>query len=165
MARTPLSNLAPLDRFNAFSHGVLAIIGASWMEHSRLTRFMKQGDNVSYGLNLLVLLTIGLLRFSTKLMVSNLGSSGIGLAVLVYGLNALRPMLPIPASQAWFWTEEWQAGEREADADIKAGRGTVYNSGEEFLASLDRAREIRTIDDEIWIYWRRVGRHDIYKEP
>ena len=34
----------------------------------------------------------------------------------------LRPQKLIDASQAWFWTEEWQKGEREADEDIKAGR-------------------------------------------
>ncbi len=40
------------------------------------------------------------------------------------------------ADQAWFWDEAWQAGEREADADIAAGRGTYYDSTEAFLASL-----------------------------
>lgn len=44
---------------------------------------------------------------------------------------------PIDPDQAWFWTPEWQAGEREADADIAAGRGTRYRSDEEFLAALD----------------------------
>lgn len=44
---------------------------------------------------------------------------------------------PIDPDQAWFWTPEWQAGEREADADIAAGRGTRYDSDEEFLAALD----------------------------
>lgn len=29
-------------------------------------------------------------------------------------------------SQAWFWTEEWQSGERAAEADLKAGRVTEY---------------------------------------
>lgn len=48
----------------------------------------------------------------------------------------LRPMLPIPADQAWFWTKEWQEGERIADKEVDAGLGTVYNSGEEFLDSL-----------------------------
>lgn len=38
--------------------------------------------------------------------------------------------------QGWYWTEEWQAGEREALADIAAGRVTTYGSDEEFLASL-----------------------------
>ncbi len=44
---------------------------------------------------------------------------------------------PIDPDQAWFWTPEWQAGEREADAEIAAGGGTRYHSDEEFLAALD----------------------------
>ncbi|MBC7460704.1 MAG: hypothetical protein H7287_05020 [Thermoleophilia bacterium] len=31
----------------------------------------------------------------------------------------------IPAADAWFYTPEWQAKERLADADIAAGRGRV----------------------------------------
>ena len=34
----------------------------------------------------------------------------------------LRPQIHIPRSQAYFWTKEWQAGEREAEEDLKAGR-------------------------------------------
>lgn len=52
------------------------------------------------------------------------------------GEIVLRPMLPIPANQAWFWTKEWQEGERKVDEEVAAGQGTVYNSGEEFLNSL-----------------------------
>lgn len=44
---------------------------------------------------------------------------------------------PIDPDQAWFWTPDWQAGEREADAEIAAGGGTRYRSDEEFLAALD----------------------------
>jgi hypothetical protein len=44
---------------------------------------------------------------------------------------------PIDRDQAWFRTPEWQAGEREADADIAAGGGARYHSDEEFLAALD----------------------------
>lgn len=39
--------------------------------------------------------------------------------------------------QAWFWTPQWQAREREADEEIAAGHTTYYESGEEFLAALD----------------------------
>jgi hypothetical protein len=39
--------------------------------------------------------------------------------------------------QSWFWTEEWLAGEREADAQIAAGEGTFFASGEELLAALE----------------------------
>jgi len=42
--------------------------------------------------------------------------------------------------QAWFWTPEWQAGERQADADKAAGRFTRYEDGEAFLAALREAR-------------------------
>ncbi len=43
----------------------------------------------------------------------------------------------IDPEQWWFWTPEWQAGEREADEEIKTGRGRVFYSDEEFLASLE----------------------------
>ena len=43
----------------------------------------------------------------------------------------------IDPTQAWFWTPEWQAKEREADEDIAAGRVTRFESDEAFLAALD----------------------------
>ena len=40
--------------------------------------------------------------------------------------------------QAWFWTPEWQAKEREVDEATACGeRGTVFSSEEEFLDFLD----------------------------
>jgi antitoxin MazE len=48
----------------------------------------------------------------------------------------LRPKKLIDASQAWFWTEEWQKGEREADEDIKAGRVKEFDTVEDALAFL-----------------------------
>lgn len=50
-------------------------------------------------------------------------------------LERIEHMLTAP-DQAWYWTPEWQAGEVEADADIAAGRVSVHDSGEEFLAAL-----------------------------
>jgi hypothetical protein len=51
--------------------------------------------------------------------------------------------------QAWFWTEEWQAGEREADADIAAGRVTRFHSDEDFLRSLGATDEfLRALDED-----------------
>lgn len=49
----------------------------------------------------------------------------------------LRPMKMVDASQAWFWTPEWQEGERQADEDIAAGRVMRFESDEELLAYLD----------------------------
>lgn len=41
--------------------------------------------------------------------------------------------LSVPRSQAYFWTERWQAGEREADADIQAGRLTRFSNAEDAI--------------------------------
>lgn len=54
------------------------------------------------------------------------------------GVIELRPQLPIPADQRWFWTERWQAMEREVDEHVRRGEVTVFDSPEEFFADLDR---------------------------
>lgn len=40
------------------------------------------------------------------------------------------------ASQAYFWTKEWQEGEREADEDLKRGRYKDFDSAEDAIAWL-----------------------------
>jgi hypothetical protein len=49
--------------------------------------------------------------------------------------------------QAWFWTEEWQAGERQVDEDIAAGRtiGPFY-SAEEMFDALDKIAPVTGTD-------------------
>ena len=51
--------------------------------------------------------------------------------------EAFVVMKRLNSDQAWFWTEEWQAGEREAERDLAAGRVTHFASDEEFDAALD----------------------------
>ena len=58
-------------------------------------------------------------------------------AVHADGTVTIRGYVSIPTDQAWFFTPEWLAGEREADGDIAAGRGTVYESAEDMFAHLD----------------------------
>src|SRR5271170_5845503 len=48
----------------------------------------------------------------------------------------LRPQKVIDATQAWFWTKEWQDGEREADTDLAGDRLEIFASGEELLTAL-----------------------------
>lgn len=48
----------------------------------------------------------------------------------------LRPMLPVAATQAWFWTAQWQEGERQADAERVALLGERYDTDEDFLDGL-----------------------------
>jgi antitoxin PrlF len=53
------------------------------------------------------------------------------------GTVTIRGYVSIPTDQAWFFTPEWLAGEREADAEIAAGRGAVHGSAEDMFAHLD----------------------------
>lgn len=39
--------------------------------------------------------------------------------------------------QAWFWTDEWQAGEREVDDHIARGEIESFDSMTEFLETLE----------------------------
>lgn len=55
------------------------------------------------------------------------------------GVVELHPLAAVPAGQAWFWTERWQRMEREADADIAAGRVERHDSIEELFDVLDEA--------------------------
>ena len=55
---------------------------------------------------------------------------------VVEGGILLRPLKLIDATQAWFWTPEWQAGERRAEAEIAASGGERFETGEELLAAL-----------------------------
>ncbi len=50
----------------------------------------------------------------------------------------LRETLAVTEDQAWFWSEEWQAGEREAEADIAAGRVKTFDSMDDLLTDLEQ---------------------------
>ncbi|MGH9122479.1 MAG: AbrB/MazE/SpoVT family DNA-binding domain-containing protein, partial [Acidimicrobiales bacterium] len=41
------------------------------------------------------------------------------------GQVTMRGLKSIPAEQAWFWTKEWQSGERRASDQLDAGEGAV----------------------------------------
>lgn len=43
---------------------------------------------------------------------------------------------PIPDDQAWFWTPEWQAGEREVDTALQQGEFEEFETVEDALAAL-----------------------------
>ncbi len=52
------------------------------------------------------------------------------------GHIVLTPKKLVDASQAYFWTTEWQKGERKADEDIKAGRVKRFKSATEAVKYL-----------------------------
>lgn len=72
-----------------------AFIGGFWLTHSGLTNVMKLGDNVVYGMNLILLLFVAVLPFSTSLMVTHLNAPDALVGVLVYGVNVLLASLAL----------------------------------------------------------------------
>ena len=64
-----------------------AFIGGIWISHAGLTRYMRRGDVVSFRLNLVLLLFVSLLPFSTHLMVAHMHGADASVAVAIYGLN------------------------------------------------------------------------------
>jgi bifunctional DNA-binding transcriptional regulator/antitoxin component of YhaV-PrlF toxin-antitoxin module len=53
------------------------------------------------------------------------------------GLVELRGLLPVAADQRWFWSERWQAMEREVDEHVSAGRVTVVDGPDALFDHLD----------------------------
>jgi antitoxin component of MazEF toxin-antitoxin module len=58
------------------------------------------------------------------------------------GRIVLVPVITIARDQAWFWTEEWQKGERESDEDIAAGRiSGPFSNTDDLIRSLEADEE------------------------
>jgi uncharacterized membrane protein len=70
-----------------------AFIGGIWIAHSGVTKYLKRADTESYTMNLLLLLFVGLLPFSTALMVTHLDGSDARFSVALYGVNLLLASL------------------------------------------------------------------------
>lgn len=65
---------------------------------------------------------------------------------LTRGGRPVAVVVPIDPDQAWFWTPEWQAGEREVDAETAAGvPPRVFASDEEFLTRLEAGIDAPTL--------------------
>ncbi len=54
------------------------------------------------------------------------------------GNIVLKVMKLVSKEQAWFWTERWQNGEREAEKDIQNGRVHKFKTRDDAIAFLHR---------------------------
>ena len=48
----------------------------------------------------------------------------------------IKPAKLIDPSQAYFWTKQWQAGEREVEDDLHKGRVKAFKSVKELMRDL-----------------------------
>jgi hypothetical protein len=53
------------------------------------------------------------------------------------GRAVLTPKRLVDKDQAYFWSREWQEGEREAQEDIRAGRVKEFASVEDLFRDLE----------------------------
>jgi uncharacterized membrane protein len=110
-----------------------AFIGGMWFGHARMTRLMKRSDSLAAGINLLVLLFVAVLPFTTSLMVSHLSGPDVGVAVLIYGINGLSASLLLTFLMAHLVRERTLLVDGVAD---------------ETLAAMTRQRQVST---GVWI--------------
>ena len=54
------------------------------------------------------------------------------------GRIIIEPVITIPKSQAWYWTQKWQEMEHQADVEIKEGKYKSFDSMEELIKDLDK---------------------------
>lgn len=75
-----------------------SFIGSVWIAHSTLSKFLRAADQLLVGLNLLLLLFVSLLPFTTSLMASHLNDhNGEHVAVVIFGLNLFLASLMVNA--------------------------------------------------------------------
>lgn len=57
------------------------------------------------------------------------------------GKIIMQPVIKIDKEQAWFWSFEWQQGEREAESDISNDKINTFNDTEDAIEFLRSNRE------------------------
>ena len=97
-----------------------AFIGGVWMAHSNLTRFTKATDQVMMGLNLVLLLFVSFLPFTTSLLANHLDDSAAHIAVVIFGINLTLASLMVNVMFGYAGRTEEVAADDAADAELKA---------------------------------------------
>jgi bifunctional DNA-binding transcriptional regulator/antitoxin component of YhaV-PrlF toxin-antitoxin module len=54
------------------------------------------------------------------------------------GVIELRPLVAVPAAQAWFWDASWQSRELEVDVHIAHGEVQEFQDADAFATHLDK---------------------------
>jgi bifunctional DNA-binding transcriptional regulator/antitoxin component of YhaV-PrlF toxin-antitoxin module len=57
------------------------------------------------------------------------------------GVIELHPHVAVPADQAWYWTRDFQKGERAVDEHVAADRVKVVENVDDFLVAMDKVRQ------------------------
>lgn len=97
-----------------------AFVGGAWIAHSTLTRFIQAADPVLLRLNLVLLLMVSLLPFTTNLMATHLTDPGEGTAVVVFGVNITLAALMVNVCVAYAARMPGLAADDYAEEELRA---------------------------------------------
>ena len=95
-------------------------IGGIWVSHAGMTKLMRHADSLAYGIDLLMLLFVGVLPFSTNLMVTHLSGPDVEAAVIIYGLNVLLASLCLSLLMFYIASERSLVIDGVADETLEA---------------------------------------------
>jgi uncharacterized membrane protein len=95
-------------------------IGGMWVNHAGMTKLMRHADTLAYGIDLLMLLFVGVLPFSTNLMVTHLSGPDVEAAVMIYGLNVLLASLCLSLLMFYIASERSLVVDGVADETLEA---------------------------------------------
>ena len=95
-------------------------IGGIWVSHAGMTKLMRHADTLAYGIDLLMLLFVGVLPFSTNLMVTHLSGPDVEAAVIIYGLNVLLASLALSLLMFYIASERSLVVDGVADETLEA---------------------------------------------
>jgi uncharacterized membrane protein len=95
-------------------------IGGIWVSHAGMTKLMRHADTLAYGIDLLMLLFVGVLPFSTNLMVTHLSGPDVEAAVIIYGVNVLLASLCLSLLMFYIASERSLVIEGVADEILDA---------------------------------------------
>jgi len=94
-------------------------IGGIWISHAGMTKLMRHADLLAYAIDLLMLLFVALLPFSTALMVTHLSGPDISAAVLIYGINLLLASLMLSLLMFYIASERTLVLDEVADETLE----------------------------------------------
>jgi uncharacterized membrane protein len=97
-----------------------AFIGGSWVAHARMTKLLKRGDSLIFEINLLFLLFVAVMPFTTSLMVTHLTGPDVEEAVLIYGLNVFVASLMLTFLMRYVARRRTLVVDEVADEDLAA---------------------------------------------
>ena len=97
-----------------------AFIGGVWIAHSNLSRFVKAADGPLMGLNLLLLLFVSFLPFTTSLLANHLDDSAAHIAVIIFGINLTLASLMVNVMFGYAARTPGLATDDAADEELRS---------------------------------------------